>query len=458
MYGKKAVSLTLALWLWLTPAYSAAVIIDQVTTPEKVVAITIEDVDNEAQMEEILVLLSREKAKATFFISARAAAGLPLHRAAEAGHEFGNHSMKHGYWGAVSETEIGKDLAEAAEVIRQATGRSPQLVRPPYDWYGDGFFRAVAALPQPVTVVRGTETGDWTADSADVMLQAAKQAARPGAIININMRFKAAAKALPLILQQLRSDGYSIVTVSELIKKEKPAEPPKPPLPVEPPKLAEPQKAIEPPKTADTPKAVRTIPFGVLHQVPVNGPYVALTFDDGGSSWQVRRILDILREANVKATFFLLGDWASANPELVREMAAEGHEIANHSYSHPSFAWLSEDEMRAEIGSAQRMLSDIAGKPVRLFRPPYGYYNSELVDVVRDMGFDALVLWDVDTRDWTGAAAGTIAYRVETEVSSGSVVLFHLHGSHTAEALTDIIPNLKERGYILTTVGEMLGK
>ena len=165
-----------------------------------------------------------------------------------------------------------------------------------------------------------------------------------------------------------------------------------------------------------------------------------------------------MHDAGIKATFFLLGDWAAANPEMVREIAAEGHEIANHTYSHPALTWLNEEEMKSDIEAAQQILNSLSKTPVQLFRPPYGDYNTSVVDVVRDMGFSAVVMWDVDTRDWTGSAAGTIAYRVEEGASSGSIVLFHLHGAHTAESLGEIIPNLKERGYVFTTVSEMLAK
>lgn len=445
---RKAAGLMLAFLFWLVPVYASPAVVDQVATAEKVVALTIEDIDGPAELEELLAVLARENGKATFFVPARLAAGLPLRKAGELGHELGNHSMNHGYWGPVSQTEIAKDVAEAAGVLQKAGGVWPRLIRPPYDWYGENFFQAIAALPQPVTVIRGAETGDWLKDTPEAMLAAAAASAKPGAILNINMRFKAAATALPRIVHQLGADGYRLVTVSELIKKGLAPEPPKP---AEPPKTAEPAKPAEPVKPGKTPVA-----FGVFSRLPASGPYVALTFDDGGSVWQVRRILDALRDANVKATFFLLGDWAAANPDLVREIAAAGHEIANHSYSHPSLVWLNEEEMKSDIEAAQQILSGLSKEPVRLFRPPYGAYNSSVLNVVRELGLAALVMWDVDTWDWTGSAAGTISYRVLTGVSPGSIVLFHLHGAHTAEALGEIIPDLKERGFVFTTVSELL--
>lgn len=233
--GKKAAGLILALAVLFSTAYATPVVVDQVATTEKVVALTIEDIDTPSQLEEILALLSRDNGKATFFIPGRAAAGLPLRRAAELGHELGNHSMNHGYWGGVGQAEIARDIADAAAVIQKAGGAWPAVIRPPYDYYGDTFFQATAALAQPVTVIRGTETGDWLNDTAEAMSGAAAAAAKPGAILNINMRFKAAAKALPRIVHQLYADGFQIVTVSELIKRGKATEVPKPAAAAEPP-------------------------------------------------------------------------------------------------------------------------------------------------------------------------------------------------------------------------------
>lgn len=137
----------------------------------------------------------------------------------------------------------------------------------------------------------------------------------------------------------------------------------------------------------------------------------------------------------------------------------EGHEIANHSYSHPYFTRLDEDEMRDQILTTQHVLERVIGSgAVRLFRPPYGDYDATVINVLRNLGYDALVMWDVDSRDWTGLSAETLVSRVSTRVTSGSIVLFHLHGAHTAEALRELIPLLKLKGYMLTTVSTMLNE
>jgi peptidoglycan/xylan/chitin deacetylase (PgdA/CDA1 family) len=186
-------------------------------------------------------------------------------------------------------------------------------------------------------------------------------------------------------------------------------------------------------------------------------PYVALTFDDGGPAWRVNEILDVLRAAGVKSTFFLLGEWAAANPDTARRIAAEGHEIGNHSYSHPRFSGLDAGAMEEEILAARAALQEATGnREVRLFRPPYGAYNGTLTAVLRGLGYSALVMWDVDSRDWSGLSAEAIAGRVLDGAAAGSIILFHLHGAHTAEALREIIPALRARGYGFTTVGSIL--
>lgn len=183
---------------------------------------------------------------------------------------------------------------------------------------------------------------------------------------------------------------------------------------------------------------------------------VALTFDDGGAEWRANEILDVLREAGVRSTFFLLGEWVREHPGMVRRMAAEGHELANHSYSHPRLSWLDAAVMREEILAAKAAFEEVAGRgEARLFRPPYGVYDGTLAGVLGELGYRGPVLWDVDSRDWTGLGQEAIVERVLADTGPGSIILFHLHGQNTAAALREIIAALRARGYEMTTVGDL---
>ncbi len=423
-------AMVLALLAGPRPAAAALpAIVDQAPAP-KMAALTVEDADSAAEFAAVLKLCRDEKIKVTFFIKGEALAALPIKQATADGHEFGNHGLRHEYWAEFGDEAIAADLAAGAKAVQAAAGAVPRVVRPPYNYYGDNFRRAAARLTPPAAVVRGVDTGDWLIDSPAAVIEQLRGAVSDGAIINVNMKAKAAAEALPAIVRDFKERGFALVTVSELRRKSRPVAP------------AEPAGS----------------PFTVLRRSDYGRPYVTLTFDDGGPEGRVNEILDVLKEAGVKGTFFLLGEWVRANPDVVRRMVAEGHELANHSDSHPRFSWLDDAAMRREILAARAALREVAGRDgAPFFRPPYGAYNGTLTSLLGELGYRALVMWDVDSRDWSGLAAETIAHQVIAEASAGSVVLFHLHGVHTAEALRKVIPGLLARGYAFTTVGGLFG-
>lgn len=420
-------------------AGQAAELIDKMAVNDKWIALTIEDIETPADMRQVLKLCEQWNAKVTFFIAASVLEQNQdiVKLAVAGGHEFGNHGVSHRYWGGINQTEIKQELVAADNILRKVTGRGTEVFKPPYNYYEESYLDAVQQIAPKGLIVRGADLTDWTLMTKESVIDKAKTSAASGGIIHLNYKVKQAAAALPDILEQLKKMGYSLGTISELKTKAAPS--PQPKL----------QPLAKPP--------VKPGYYGVVHHVNVSQPAVALTFDDGGSPYRVNAILDILKSYQAKATFFLLGNWVNNNPELVRRMMAEGHEVANHSYSHSRFTWLNEAEIRSEIEITQTAIAEATGQPAAaFFRPPYGSYNSKVVSIVRDMGYEAIVMWDIDTRDWSGASAAAISGQVLDNVSPGSIVLFHLHGANTAEALEEIIPALQGQGYQLRTVGQML--
>ncbi len=421
------------------PAAALPAIVDRVAAA-KAVALTLEDLDGAAEFAAVLKLCREEKIKVTFFVKGEALSRLAVKQAVADGHEFGNHGLRHEYWAEAGAPAIAADLAAGAKAVQAAAGMAPRVVRPPYAYYGDNFREAAAKLAPPAVVVRGVDAGDWLVDSPEAVVEQLKGAVAGGAIVNINMKAKTAAAALPSIVRELKARGFELVTAGELLRKIPPA-------------------AVAPPSASPSGPPLTGGPLAVLRRSEAGRPYVALTFDDGGPAWRVNEILDILKEAGVRSTFFLLGEWVRANPDEVRRMAAEGHEIANHSYSHPRFSWLSTAAMREEILAAREALREVTGRDgAPFFRPPYGVYNGTLTGLLNELGYRALVMWDVDSRDWSGLDADTISRQVAGDAAAGSVVLFHLHGAHTAEALREVIPALRARGYGLTTLGNLFGE
>lgn len=192
-----------------------------------------------------------------------------------------------------------------------------------------------------------------------------------------------------------------------------------------------------------------------------HGKHTALTFDDGPDEVVTPQILDILKENNIKATFFLIGSQAAAHPEVVRRIVDEGHAIGNHSWSHPRFNDISIEEAREQINDTQDKLEAIVGFRPSIFRPPYGALDEEKEELVHSMRL-SIVNWSVDTMDWSGLPAPDIVKLVREQIWPGGIILQHSSGgkdhqlSNTIEALKQIIPELGEQGYSFVTVPELL--
>ena len=194
-----------------------------------------------------------------------------------------------------------------------------------------------------------------------------------------------------------------------------------------------------------------------LYCKPETTGRVALTFDDGPHYKYTEKILDILKKYDVKATFFTVGTNAERFPELIQRELNEGHEVANHTYLHKHMAKLSDDEFRDEIEGWEEVMSEDHGYQSSLFRPPEGILTDSEKQITEELGYD-VVLWSIDTRDWAHNGVDRIVDTVISDVTDGSVILFHdfVSGdSPTPEALEIIIPKLKEMGYAFVTVSEL---
>ena len=182
---------------------------------------------------------------------------------------------------------------------------------------------------------------------------------------------------------------------------------------------------------------------------------VSLTFDAAWGNEETQTLIDILNKYNVKATFFLVGQWVDKYPESVKALAAAGMEIGNHSDSHPHMARLSEKQIIDEVSLCSGKIEALTGSPVKLFRCPYGEYDDQVITTIRNMGIQP-VQWDVDSLDWKDLGADEIYKRIMAKVTPGSIVLFHNAGKNTPEALGRIIEYLIAEGYQIVPVSELL--
>lgn len=187
------------------------------------------------------------------------------------------------------------------------------------------------------------------------------------------------------------------------------------------------------------------------------GPRIALTFDAGGPSEPTARILDILAQHHVHATFFITGDWANLNPDLVRRISSEGHEIGNHTMHHPDLRTLPDQEVCTELNQADQVLSSLTGVTTRpYYRPPYGGRDNRVRNLAAQSGYRT-VYWTVDTLDWqTNATSESITKIVMDTITGGAIILMHAGSQVESETLDGLMTKIEQRGYKMVTVTQVL--
>lgn len=185
---------------------------------------------------------------------------------------------------------------------------------------------------------------------------------------------------------------------------------------------------------------------------PVEAPKIALTFDDGPSAAWTPALLDGLKERGVKATFFLIGENADKNPEIVKRMAEEGHLIGNHTYHHVELTKVSENEARLELADTSAVIVRITGKEPEYMRPPFGAWQRKLEQEIQMLP----VLWTIDPLDWTTENQDEIVNKVVTEAEENDIILLHDCYKSSIEAGLRIVDILQEEGFMFVTVDELL--
>ncbi|TDT61074.1 polysaccharide deacetylase family sporulation protein PdaB [Fonticella tunisiensis] len=194
-----------------------------------------------------------------------------------------------------------------------------------------------------------------------------------------------------------------------------------------------------------------------IYSVERNDKKIAISFDAAWGSEYTDEILKILEKNDVKATFFLVGSWVDKYPDQVRRIYDMGHEIGNHSATHPHFTQLDVQKMKEEIFITSDKIKNITGVGTSVFRPPFGDYNSDVVKAVKEAGHYC-IQWDVDSLDWKNPGEEFIINRVTNQVGSGSIVLFHNNAEQTPKVLDKIIKDLKKKGYEFVKISELIYK
>lgn len=194
-----------------------------------------------------------------------------------------------------------------------------------------------------------------------------------------------------------------------------------------------------------------------IYSVQTENKNVALTINCAWNDSDIDKILSTLSENNVKATFFMVGDWVEKFPEAVKKINEAGHEIGSHSNTHAHVNQLSYEKNVEEIKLSSEKIKNVTGKEVTLYRPPYGEYNNTVIRAANENGYMP-IQWSLDTLDYTGITGNEMWDRIKDKITSGDIILMHNGTEHTAESLDMLIKNIKEKGLNLVTISELVYK
>jgi len=194
-----------------------------------------------------------------------------------------------------------------------------------------------------------------------------------------------------------------------------------------------------------------------IYSVSTDQKICSISFDAAWGNEDTEDLIRILEKYNVKTTFFVVGSWVDKYPESVKQLSDAGHEVMNHSDTHPHMTKLSKEDMLKELNSCNDKIQKITGVRPTLFRPPYGDYSNDVISTVRENQMYT-IQWDTDSLDWKDLSKEDIFKRVTENVKPGSIVLFHNAAKNTPQALPMILEKLTNDGYKIVPISELIIK
>ncbi len=200
-------------------------------------------------------------------------------------------------------------------------------------------------------------------------------------------------------------------------------------------------------------KGAARITFTDCH---VEGPYIAITFDDGPNPAQTPRLLKMLKDRGIKSTFFCVGQCVAQSPEIAQQIVAEGHEIANHSWSHPLLTKMSEEAVKDQIERTHNVIKQTTGVTPTLMRPPFGGFTLRQRAWANAVWNYKIILWDVDSLDWKHRSPAKTESIIMAETKKGSIILCHDIHKTTVDAMPATLDALLAKGFKFVTVTELM--
>ncbi|WP_421923940.1 polysaccharide deacetylase family protein [Paenibacillus luteus] len=417
-----------------------------VYTTNRELSLTFNGMGDEVLMGKLLDELDQYGIKATFFLPGMRVAEEPniAKEILDRGHEIENNTLNRLELTNLSYEQVYKEIHVSNDVIKQEVGVTPKYMRTRSGDYNDMVRLAAAQSGLSAVVTYSLNLHEWQRETEKEKAEYVKKYVTRGGIIALDTELDAhVLESIPLIAAAAADVGYKLVPLEQLVAS------------------GHERKPLEEIPGYDAAKMnlnYKNADYELIYNWENNEKIVSLTFDDWGTDYTVTKLLDILDKENVKATFFLRANGVEKNPNLAKSISEAGHDIANHTYSHPVITKLTPEELQDEIVKAHKIITEaIQQKPVMLFRPPTGEIDDEGARIVAATGYKSIAMYDVTVFDWNSANdADHIVNGIMEQTVNGSVILLHmLDDIHTIEALPVAIEKLKSKGYKFVPMSHM---
>ncbi|MGG4492997.1 polysaccharide deacetylase family protein [Brevibacillus reuszeri] len=419
-----------------------------VYTTKRQLALTFNGMGDKETMLKLLDELDRYHIQATFFLPGMRVAEEPdiARVILSRGHEIENNTLSRVDLTRLSYEKLYSEIELANQVIKKETGVVPRYVRTKLGDYNDDIRLATAQNGQAAVISYSLFLHNWQKETDEEKRHYLRKYINRGGIIAIDTEEnKQLVGDIPLIAEAAADVGYKFVSLHQLIEQggeRKPLE------------------AIPGYDAAKINAKMDDAAYRLIYRKETNKKEVALSFDDWGTDAAVTKILDILEQKGVKASFFLRADGVERNPNLARAIAEGGHDVGNHTYSHQVNTKITPEQLQEEIVKAHRVITEaIQEKPTMYFRPPTGEFDERTLRAVAATGYHTVAIYDVTPSDFVKSnSADDIVAAIMEQTKNGSVILLHLLDDiHTVEALPTVIDKLRSKGYTFVRMTDMFG-
>ena len=421
--------------------------VNSVYTTDKKLSLTFNGLPEQKKVTEVLRLLDQYQIVATFFVTGQRAAVEPelIALIQSHGHEVENNTLSKANMDTYTYDEIYNELHLGRLTIEAASNTTVKYVRTETVPFDEPVLKAARQSYHERYIGYSLFLTDEYISTIFIKSEDLRNYIKRGAIIAVDLdRNERIEEMLKLLVPAVEEVQYTFVTIDELLKAEL---------------MKKPYNEIEGFDLAQIAKVDENQSYHLFEKGNSSKKQIALTFDDWGMDFTITNILKILEDKGINATFFIRANGAEKNPSLARAILEEGHEVANHTYTHPVITTITPEQLQEEIVKTHQVLTEaLQQAPSMYFRPPTGEIDDKTAKIVAATGYSEIALYDITTLDWDeNVSSDEIIETITSEASNGSIVLMHmLDNIHTLEALPTIIDKLHEDGYSLVTLSEIM--